>query len=472
MMQAVTTDALKLFMDGSAALARAEAAGIRIDTAYLAATLTEVTGKIKALEAELRKDDVWKRWRWRFGDNANLDSPPQLGTLLFEDMGYECLDRTPTGRPKADERAIEAVPLQFCKTYTRMRKLLKLRGTYLEGVRKEVCNGFLHPSFNLNTAITYRSSGSQPNFQNLPIRNPEIGKYIRSAFVPRDGRRIVEVDFSGIEVRVAAAYHGDPTMVSYICDKTKDMHRDMAAECYRTTPDEVSKLMRYGSKNMFVFPQFYGSYHADCAKALWEWMTRANLKLEKSGTPVADHLRAKGITERGACAKDGDPRPGTFESHIRDVESRFWNERFPVYTAWKLAWWEEYRATGSFRMKTGFTCRGVYRKNEVLNYAVQGAAFHCLLWSFNELDREIRKRRMKTLLVGQIHDSILADVPEDEIQDFLHLAHDIMTRRLPNAWRWLNVPIETESEVTPAGGSWHDKAVWTDRGGVWAPGKA
>lgn len=472
MIQATTRDALRLFMEGSAALARAEANGVRIDTAYLHGAVKEVGGKIDALRAELKKDPVWARWRFRFGDRANMDSVAQLGELLFVDMKYESTEKTATGRVKADERAVEAVPLPFCKTYIRMRKLQKLHGTYLQGILKEVSGGRLHPSFNLNTVVTYRSSASSPNVQNIPIRNPEIGRYIRQAFIARPNSRIVELDYSGVEVRVAYLYHQDPTMRTYLLDKTTDMHRDMAAECYKCSKEDVSKHARYGAKNMFVFPQFYGSFYADCAKSLWEWIDRAGLKLERAGTPMKDHLRAKGITARGDCAKDGHTRPGTFEAHIEDVERRFWNDRFPVYTKWKEDWLEAYKASGSFTMKTGFTCRGIYRKNEVLNYAVQGAAFHCLLWAFVELDKELRRRKMKTLLVGQIHDCILADVPEAELQDFLHLAKDVMTRRLVEAWRWITIPMETESEVTPHEGSWHQKEVWADKGGVWGPAKA
>ena len=159
-------------------------------------------------------------------------------------------ERTATGRFKTDEEALTKVDLPFVTDYLRMQKLVKAKSTYLEGILNETCEGCLHPSFDLNTAISYRSSSSAPNFQNVPIRNKEIGQLVRSCFVARDGNRLVEVDFGGIEVRAAAFYHKDPTMIAYLNDPTKDMHRDCASSVYLLPPEEVSKDARYTAKNL------------------------------------------------------------------------------------------------------------------------------------------------------------------------------------------------------------------------------
>ena len=106
---------------------------------------------------------------------------------------------------------------------------------------------------------------------------------------------------------------------------------------------------------------------------------------------------------------------------------------------------------------TGFICQGYMKRNEIVNYPVQGVAFHCLLWSLIRLQKELKKRKMKTLIIGQIHDSMLNDVPDEELDEFLPLAQYIMVDELLKAWKWINVPIEIEAEVTPIEGNWYQK---------------
>jgi DNA polymerase I-like protein with 3'-5' exonuclease and polymerase domains len=144
-----------------------------------------------------------------------------------------------------------------------------------------------------------------------------------------------------------------------------------------------------------------------------------------------------------------------------------WEERFAGYTAWKKAWYNDYRRNGGFDTLTGFRIDGLLSRNQVLNYPIQGSAFHCLLWALNRVQRTIERRKMRTLLVGQIHDSMLADVPLEELQNYLDLTHDVITRQLPNAWDWIIVPIEAEAEVC-MGGTWADKKQWTKQNGIWA----
>lgn len=314
--------------------------------------------------------------------------------------------------------------------------------------------------------ICVHNSSSQPNFQNLPVRNKEIGGYIRKCFIPRKGRRIVEIDYSGIEVRIAAAYHHDPVMISYIKDKSKDMHRDMAAQCYILDPDEVSKESRYCAKNQFVFPQFYGSYYQQCCVHLWESIERMDLKTA-SGESVKKHLKRKGIKELGACDPKQKPIKGTFEYHIQKVEEDFWGRRFSVYGQWKEDWYAKYRKEGGISMLTGFRIEGLFKKNEVLNYGIQGAAFHCLLSSLIKMQKYLNKNKMKSMIVGQIHDSMVGDVVEEELQDYLGKAHEIMTEQIPAQWSWINVPLEVEAEVTSIDGSWYEKAEWICKNGTW-----
>jgi DNA polymerase-1 len=448
-------DAYKLLHDGCVTLSAVESNGMKVDVDHLDHSIERIGKEITRGEGELREDKLYHIWRREYGAKTKLGSREQLGNILFNVLGHPCSAYTKTGRPKTDGATFEGVDEPFVVRYLEIEKLKKVRNTFLTGIKREVCNGFLHPVFNLHTVQTYRSSSNSPNFQNFPIRDPQMGEVIRRCFIARPDHHIVEIDYSGIEVRIATCYHQDPEMKSYIEDPSKDMHRDMAAECYKTTPEHVSKEMRYCGKNMFVFPQFYGDYYLNCSRTLWEAIDK--MKLQVGDIPLKEHLRNKGISSLGKCNANQPPRAGTFERHIRSVERDFWDRRFRVYNAWKQKWWHDYQEEGGFTTLTGFRIDGVYGRNDVINYPIQGSAFHCLLWSLIRLHKWLTKNKMRSLIVGQIHDSIVADVHEDELEDYLSTAKEIMTKSLPQAWDWINIPLEVEAEVTPINGTWHEK---------------
>jgi DNA polymerase-1 len=427
-----------------------------VDVVYIEKAIRKTKRKIEYLQKGMEDSRVVRIWKRRFGRKFKLGSNEQLGVVLFEELGLPCPAKTETGRYKTDEAALGAVDLPFVKDYLAVKKQQRALTTYLIGFQKEVVNGYIHPNFPLNMVATFRSSSDNPNFQNIPVRNKKIMKLVRSMFIPRPGCRIVEVDFAGIEVRGAACYHKDPNMISYIKDKTKDMHRDMAMECYLLPQKEVSKEIRYCGKNMFVFPQFYGDWYKDCARSLWEAMGKMSL-VTTSGIPLRQHLEEKGIKKLGDCNPKDDPVPGTFEYHLQRVERNFWEKRFPVYAKWKKTWYEAYKKRGWMLTLSEFICQGYMKKNEVINYPVQGVAFHWLLWTLIELMKEIEKRKMKTLIGGQIHDSIVGDVPEEEMDDYQELVHDITSRRLREAWDWICVPVEVEVEAAPVDRPWCEK---------------
>src|SRR5690606_25858166 len=168
-------------------------------------------------------------------------------------------------------------------------------------IEVEECHNFIA------NEICVHNSCSDPNFQNFPIRNPEAAAIIRRCFKARGKNRcLVEVDFSGIEVKVAASYTHCPALVRYVTDPTTDMHRDMAVELFKLKdpPKEWWKQkgpggghdVRHNSKNLFVFPQFYGDYYINCARNLWEAMEKHNL-CAPDGRPMRKHMRRNGITE-------------------------------------------------------------------------------------------------------------------------------------------------------------------------------
>lgn len=456
---ATTEDSYQLLHRGSLVLADVSANGIRIDEALLQHNIDRVGRQIRHQQKTLEQDSVWKEWRKRFDTKASLGSRDQLGKILTDlyPKVWKADDFTKTGRLKTDDDTLDRVDLPFIQNYVKWQKLHKARSTYLQGIQRETANGLIHPVFSLALVRTYRGSSDSPNFQNMPIRVPWMSELIRTCFLASPDHFLIEIDIKGNEVGVSACYNHDPKLLAYVRDTSLDMHRDMAAEIYKCSLEQVTKNTRYCAKNKFVFPQFYGDWYLSCAKNLWESIRKMKLDLV-DGTPMLEHLKAQGIRKLGACDPEEDPRPGTFERHLKDVEHRFWYDRFAVYQEWKNEWYAEYQKRGWFRMLTGFICQGYMTRKEVINYPVQGSAFHCLLWGLIKLHEYIKRHNMKTRIVGQIHDSILADVPKDEREQFIRAARRIMTELLPRQWPWIIVPVVIEIEASPLGGSWFDKA--------------
>jgi DNA polymerase-1 len=446
-------DAYNLFHEGALALAEVEANGMRVDVAQLERTTREVSDQLAALEAEQRQDSIWRTWQRRFGSEASMGSRTQLAKVLFEELGYESKRKTKTGRAKVDKESLEGLDVPFVKRHVQVERLKKLRGTYLNGISREVVDGFVHASINEHLVQTYRSSCDSPNLQNQIVRDAETAALLRRCFISRDGCVLTECDYGAQEWRIAACFWRDENMVAYASDSDKDVHRDMAAECYMLPVNQVPKQVRFYAKNQFVFPQLYGSDYIACSRNLWNVIGSAGLETT-DGVHLGEHLSENGIKILGKLDRRTPPGKGTFERHVLKVENRF-KARFPQWAERKEQWWEKYKKQGWFNLLTGFRCTGVYTYNELMNYPIQGPAFHCLLWSLIRLQREMKKRRMRSVIVMQIHDSILADVYKEELDDYFELASRIMSEDIRQEWPWIIVPLLVECEVaTP---TWYDK---------------
>ena len=439
-----TKDAYRLIHDGALALSQVEANGMLIDVTYLDRMIAKTRRRIEQLSKELQQDEIAGEWRKVYGLSTNYGSRQQLGDVLFDRLGYESVAQTESGRQSTDASALESLDVPFVQSFLEIEKLKKLHTTYLKGIRREAVNGILRPSFNLHTTKTYRSSSQDPNFQNQPVRDPFAAKLIRRAFIPREGRLFLEIDYSAIEVRIAACYHKDPTMLDYITSG-HDMHKDMAMEVFKLKASQVSKPIRHTAKNGFVFPEFYGDYHVSIAKGIWDTINRHKMETTE-GVLLTEHLKSKGITCRGNCEHNEPPLPNSLEAHLRRVEKNFWDKRFPKYKAWRQHIWDRYQKQGHIRTKTGFVVQGVMLRNEVINFPVQGSAFHCLLWSLIHVQKWLTANKMQTLIVGQIHDSLILDVVPSELPEVLAMARQIMTVDLRKHWDWIITPLDIEAE--------------------------
>jgi hypothetical protein len=190
-----------------------------------------------------------------------------------------------------------------------------------------------------------------------------------------------------------------------------------------------------------VFPQFYGDYYGNNAQALWQWSPKLQLR---DGTPMTKHLKECGFKKYD-----------DFEQHLREVEKDFWERRFGVYGEWKKKWYADYCTTGPIKSHLGFVFKGKFSRNQVNNIAIQGTAFHCLLWCLIKLNKWIKKEKLKSVVMGQIHDEINVDLHCNEVNTVFAKMEEIMTRDLVEEFSdWLTIPMGVECNIAPLGGTW------------------
>ncbi|KFN48755.1 hypothetical protein N790_05730 [Arenimonas malthae CC-JY-1] len=222
-------------------LARMEAAGVLVDVAELRRQSADLGRRM--LAAQQRAHEI-------AGRAFNLDSPKQLGALLFDELKLPALVKTPTGAPSTNEEALEAIADQheLPRLILEYRGLAKLRNTYTDKLPEMVNpdTGRLHTSYHQAGAATGRLSSNDPNLQNIPIRT-EDGRRIRTAFIAPPGRRIVACDYSQIELRIMAHLSEDAGLLRAF-ESGQDVHKATAAEVFGVPLDQVSGDQRRAAK--------------------------------------------------------------------------------------------------------------------------------------------------------------------------------------------------------------------------------
>ena len=472
-----TPEACQLLLEGTLALSEIEGHGIRIDRDYLEKALTDTAEQIKSLEQKMRQDDDYRLWSRQFGDRTNLASAEQLATIVFTEKGFKSKVKTKSGkRASASEKALEGINLPIVKMYLEMQHLRKGRDAFLAGIHREMVqhedgDHYIHTNFNLNIAITFRSSSDSPNLHNMPTRSPMMADMVRRCMVPRRGHQFVEMDFGQIEVRIPTAYSYDPNLMGYCCDPTKDMHREVACQLFMLEPGQVSKGSRHLAKNQCVFPFFYGSYYLQIAKNVWEFLDIYQYKIEGTDKTIKEHLAEHGITELGECDSTKSPVKGTYEYHVKEIEDDFWNVRFPVHAQWKKDWIAAYYENGGYQFKSGFITVGPHKRNEITSYCIQGDAAMCKLWSLVQVNKKLKRYKMRSRCINEIHDAFLFDADPKERDDLIDIAVQVMTQDIKKWAMWLPVPLTAEPEACPIDKSWYDKVSLKEEKGTWVPVK-
>lgn len=383
-------------------LAKMEFLGIRIDKAYL----KKMSDKLK-VEIEKLEETAFNL----SGEKFNLSSPKQLSEVLFDHMnlptkgikkgktGYS------TGQKELDKlRGIHPI----IEVIERYRELTKLINTYIDTLPVLADeNDRVHTTFNQNVVVTGRLSSTDPNLQNIPIRT-ELGRKVREAFVPKEGYTFIQADYSQFELRLAAVLAGDQEMIDGF-NRDEDIHKRTAALIYGVPDNEVTKEMRRSAK-VINFGILYGmSPHGLSAatkmsvkeaKDFIERYFKLRIKLKEYLDSIIDFAKQHGYVK----TLFGRKRPAN------DINS----SNYMVAEAAK-------RAT--------------------INMPIQGTEADLMKLSMIHLDEELEKRGLKARQIIQVHDSILLECPEDEVETVKELVKNVMENVYPKLGIKLTVDV-------------------------------
>lgn len=439
---------LQLFNRGSVALGRAEGEGFNTVENYFSDNTTKIRKEIAELKSEvlgMRESILFKKKTGRvfeFGKDKDLD------IMLYDIIGVTMDKSTESGKRAKDAEVMLSMKHPWPTKYMDIAKREKVESTYFGQINRETLDNVLHTVYNLHTTRTGRSSSTNPNWQNLPKRDEMAKNYVRRGICAPKGHHLFEADYGSLEVRIAACYTQDPKLIGYILDPTTDMHRDSALEIFDMSKNEfdsldkkLGKMIRFHAKNGFVFANFYGSSPKSCARTLWK--VAADLMVDDK-INMLDHLAYRGFR----TYED-------YEEHIMSVVKKFW-KKFSVFKKWQNDTIEFYRKNLFIENYLGFRRHGPLGKNEIINTAIQGSAFMCLLWSFDRLDDIQVEEQWESRLRGQIHDSIVGSIDPKEKKYVLPIVKNVMEVELVKHFPWINVPMVAEFEMAPLGGTWSD----------------
>ncbi len=382
--------------------------GIAVDVKQLQQLGDDLLKKIKAIEISIYEQS---------GEKFNIGSPKQLGEVLFEKMNLPSGKKTKTGySTSADvlEKLIGVHPIiQNIMDY---RQYTKLYSTYIEGLQKEVFDdGKIHTIYNQALTQTGRLSSSDPNLQNIPVRLEE-GRLIRKAFTPSNpGWVILGVDYSQIELRLLAHIAGAKEMIEAF-NHDLDIHTKTAMDIFHVTKEEVTSLMRRQAKAI-NFGIVYGMSDFGLSSQL--------------GIPVKEaHAFIQMYFETFPSIKAYMDGIVDFCKEHEYVETIFNRKRY----------------IPSINSKNFMEASGA--KRLAMNTPIQGSAADLLKIAMIKVDKAMKDKQVKSHMLLQVHDELVFEVPEEELDMMIELVKENMEHAYP-----FNVKISCEHAFGP---TWYD----------------
>lgn len=381
--------------------------GIRVEADALKQYGDQLAGKIAELEKEIYEEA---------GETFNINSPKQLGVVLFENMKLPGGRKTKTGYSTAADVLEKLAPEHpVVAKILEYRQYTKLKSTYADGLANYIQDdGRIHGKFNQTITATGRISSTEPNLQNIPVRM-ELGRLIRKVFIPEEGYRFVDADYSQIELRVLAHCSGDEHLVQAYKEQS-DIHRITASQVFHIPFDEVTPQQRRNAKAV-NFGIVYGISSFGLSQDL-------SITRKEAAKYIDDYFATY-------------PGIKTFLDHAvthakeEGYVVTLFGRRRPVPEL----------SSSNFMQRS-------FGERVAMNSPIQGAAADIIKIAMIRVNQRLKDQKMKSRLVLQVHDELLIEAYEPELDE----VQNILKEEMEHAAE-LKVPLEIDMHT---GDNWYE----------------
>ncbi|MCI9270962.1 MAG: DNA polymerase I [Dorea sp.] len=349
-------------------------------------------------------------------ETFNINSPKQLGVILFEKMGIPGGRKTKTGYSTAADVLEKLAPDHpIVSQILEYRQLAKLKSTYADGLSAFIGeDGRIHGKFNQTITATGRISSTEPNLQNIPVRM-ELGRLIRKVFIPEDGYLFVDADYSQIELRVLAHCSGDEKLIEAYKEEA-DIHRITASQVFHVPFDEVSELQRRNAKAV-NFGIVYGISSFGLSQDL-------SITRKEAAEYIDQYFKTyPGIKE----FLDQSVEFAKKQGYAKTIFGR----RRPV---------PELKSSNFMQRSFG--------ERVAMNAPIQGAAADIMKIAMIGVNRRLKEQKMKSRLVLQVHDELLIEAYQPEVEEVRRILKSEMEQAAS-----LQVPLEIDMHT---GRNWYE----------------
>ena len=384
-----------------------EHAGVKIEADALKTYGEQLGSKIVELEKNIYD---------KAGEVFNINSPKQLGVILFEKMGLPNGKKTKTGYSTAADVLDKLAPdYPIVSEILEYRQLTKLKSTYADGLAGFIqTDGRIHGTFNQTITATGRISSTEPNLQNIPIRT-ELGRLLRKVFVPEEGYVFVDADYSQIELRILAHCSGDEQLIQAYRE-ARDIHRITASQVFHIPFDEVTDLQRRNAKAV-NFGIVYGISSFGLSQDL-------SITRKEAAQYIENYFQTY-------------PGIKTFlDESVENAKEHgyavtLYGRRRPV---------PELKSSNFMQRNFG--------ERVAMNAPIQGTAADIMKIAMLGVNRELKNRNMKSRLILQVHDELLIEAYQDEVEEVQMILKDQMEHAAE-----LKVPLIVDMH---SGNNWYE----------------
>lgn len=384
-----------------------EQAGIQVEAEALKFYGEQLGGRIVELEKEIYE---------MAGETFNINSPKQLGVVLFDHMQLPNGKKTKTGYSTAADVLDKLAPdYPVVEKVLEYRQLSKLKSTYADGLAVYIAaDGRIHGKFNQTITATGRISSTEPNLQNIPVRM-ELGRLIRKVFVPKEGCVFIDADYSQIELRILAHCSGDEQLIQAYRE-ARDIHRMTASQVFHTPFDEVTDLQRRNAKAV-NFGIVYGISSFGLSQDLSITRKEAAQYIENYFETYPGIKRF--LDDTVAHAKE--------EGYVVTLFGR----RRPV---------PELKSSNFMQRNFG--------ERVAMNAPIQGSAADIMKIAMIGVNKELKEKGLKSKLILQVHDELLIEADQNELEE----VQEILKRQMEQAAD-LDVPLIVDMHT---GENWYE----------------